>query len=297
TDTNVRRIIKEFTRSLNDDEVNFLEDKLVLIERKENEMDLIDEVVDDRDLGCKVRIIKTDNFEIVFKKISSINQGISPSAVRKYQHVIKKLIIDRGKSGTLNTVLVSPEELDKIEDDLQNKNLTVAIGDSKYIFQIPDIISYSLDYISDEDEISSDIRLRFAVIQMSSAPNSRFPVNKILDRNLIKKSDLHSSEQQKLMQKINHYSNFEIHYAKINYSSVFNKNTNSLDEITNKKTKDVNIYETISYNITKLDLEEIKGYLIKELYKLKEKGEIKLNTQIRRLLLLYDILKNKRDNA
>lgn len=58
-----------------------------------------------------------------------------------------------------------------------------------------------------------------------------------------------------------------------------------------------NIYETLSHNIKNLNLDDLKSYLIKELEKLKERGEIKLNTQLRRLLLLYDIERNKRDSV
>lgn len=292
TDTNVRRIIREFTSSLSNEEITFLENKLVLVERKDGEKDFIEEVVDDRDLGCKVKVIKTDNFEKVFQKISSINQGIAPSAVRKYQHVIKELIIDRGKEGTLNTVLVSPEELDKLEGDLQNKNLTVAIGDSKLIFQIPDIVNYSLDYISDNDNISTDIRLRFASMQ-----TGRFPVHKFFNKDLINSSSLHPSEKEKLLQKTNYLSNFKKTYDSIVSTSVFKIENNDIESIIKHEQKRVNVYETLSYNIEDLCLNDLKSFLVSELEWLKSKGEIKINTQLRRLMLLYDILKNKRDNA
>jgi hypothetical protein len=294
TDINVRKIIKDFTRSLNESELQILENRMVLIERLENEQGFIEEVVNDKDLGCKLKVIKTDNYQEVFNKISAINQGIAPTEVRKYQHVIKKLIIDRGKKGTLNSVLLSPDELDKLEGDLQTKNITVALGDAKYIFQIPDIISYSLDYISDKDEISNDIRMRFVVNQTG---NSRFPIHKILDRNLINSCTLHPSEKDKLLGKINHYSNFNLHYKKINKSSVFEVDEISVSSIINVEEKKSKIYETLSFNIRSLNLDEVKVFLVKELKDLKEKGEIKLGTEIRRLLLLYDIRKNKRGNA
>lgn len=57
TDINVRNIIKDFTKSLNDEEIQILEDRLLLIERKEGEKDFIEEVITDRDLGCKLKII------------------------------------------------------------------------------------------------------------------------------------------------------------------------------------------------------------------------------------------------
>lgn len=294
TDINVRKIIKEFTRSLNEEEITILENRLVLIEWAEGEQDFIEEVINDKDLGCKLKVIKTDNYEKLFKKISSINQGIAPTEVRKYQHVIKKLIIDRGKKGTLNSVLLSPEELDKLEENLLTKNITVALGDAKYIFQIPDIISYSLDYISDKDEISNDIRMRFAVNQTG---NSRFPIHKILDRELIDHCSLHPSEKDKLIGKIVHYSNFKSHHKKINKSSVLRVSKIDVETITAADEKKAKVYETLSYYIKELKIEEVKQFLITELEELKEKGEIKLGTEIRRLLLLFDILKNKRGNA
>jgi hypothetical protein len=295
TDINVRKIIKDFTRSLTDKEIEILENRLVLIERTENQDEFIEESINDSDLGCKLKVIKTDNFLELFNKISKINQGIAPTEVRKYQHVIKELIIDRGKKGTLNTVLLSPEEIDNLEENIKNRNITVAIGDAKYIFQIPDIISYSLDYISDKDEISTEIRMRLAVNQNGTA---RFPINKILDRELIEKSGLHSSEKEKLFQKIKRYSDFDTHYKTIVGSSVFNRRATSVHEIISVKgMKKAKIYETLSYNIKKLNLEELRKFLIKELEELKEKGEIKLSTELRRLLLLYDILKNKKGNA
>ncbi|WP_248512541.1 SIR2 family protein [Sporosarcina sp. NCCP-2222] len=294
TDINVRNIISEFTRSLNEEEIQILENRLVLIERLEGEKGFIEENINDKDLGCKLKVVKTDNFEEVFKKISKINQGIAPTEVRKYQHVIKELIIDRGKKGTLNSLLLSPEELDVLEEDILNKNITVALGDSKYIFQIPDLISYTIDYISDKDEISTEIRMRFAILQNATA---RFPINKILDTNLINGSSLHPTEKEKLIQKINTFSDFDKQYGTIVTASVFNRNTDQLQNIIGKGFKKENEYETISYNIQRLDLAEVKDYLLEELTELKEVGEIKINTQLRRLLLLYDILKNKRGNA
>jgi hypothetical protein len=294
TDINVRKIIKEFTRSLTEDEILILENRLVLIEYLKGENNFIEEVVNDKDLGCKLKVIKTDNFERLFKTISTINQGIAPTEVRKYQHVIKELIIDRGKKGALNSVLLSPEELDKLEENLLTKNITVALGDAKYIFQIPDLISYSLDYISDQDEISNEIRMRFAVYQNGK---SRFPIHKILDPHLINSSGLHPSEKEKLIQKMESFSNFNVHYNKIVPSSVFIRDAKYVEEIINKNTKKVNIYETLSFNIRRIDLDDLKNFLVKELEDLKDKGEIKLNTQLRRLLLLYDIIKYKRGNA
>src|SRR5699024_9640701 len=86
----------------------------------------------------------------------------------------------------------------------------------KHIFQIPDIIQYSLDYISDRDEISTDIRLKF---ESNQGGNDRFPVHKILDEKLIDDSALHPTEKEKLTRRTARYSNFKLHYEKINKTS------------------------------------------------------------------------------
>ena len=95
TDVNIRNIIGDFTKSLDDKELMYFEKRLILIEYDENEDDIKEERVKDSDLGCSIRVIKTNNFYEVFDKISKINQGIAPAEVRKYKHVMKKLIIDR----------------------------------------------------------------------------------------------------------------------------------------------------------------------------------------------------------
>ncbi|MGK9250822.1 SIR2 family protein [Paenibacillus humicus] len=294
TDINVRKIIKDFTRSLNEEEILLLENRLVLIEWAQGEEGFVEEVINDRDLGCKLKVIKTDNYEKLFSLISTINQGIAPTEVRKYQHVIKELIIDRGKKGALNSVLLSPEQLDLLEDNLLTKNITVALGDAKYIFQIPDVITYSLDYISDKEEISTEIQMRLAVGQNGTA---RFPINKFLDEELIRSSSLHAMEKEKLLGKIKNFSDFEKNFNSIISSSIVLRHASKLTDITSLKVVKSKIYETIAFNIKRLDLEEVKSFLISELETLKETGEIYLGTSLRRLLLIYDILKNGKNKG
>lgn len=294
TDLNIRNIIKDFTSSLTAEEINLLESRLVFVEYLENEGELIEEIINDRDLGCKVTVIKTDNYKRVFEKISSVNQGIAPSQIRKYHQILKRLIIDRGKEGSLNSVLLAPEELDILEDNLQNKKIAVAMGDTSIIFSMPDLVSYCLDYIEENNDINTEIQLRFIVNQQSKA---RLPMVKLLDSSLIDNSSLHDSEKEKLYNKVPYMTTFENHYSKINKSNII-----TLDEVTIEKLDELEerrekIYATISYNINQLELEKVKEFLVKELRKLKDKGEIKMSTELRRLLLIYDIRKNKRANA
>src|SRR5699024_2163769 len=84
TDVNVRKIIKDFTKSLSSNELNILERKLVLVEWEKDQQELVEEVVNDKDLGCMLRVIKTDNFKAHFDKISTINKCDDPTEVIKY---------------------------------------------------------------------------------------------------------------------------------------------------------------------------------------------------------------------
>ncbi|OFK82938.1 hypothetical protein HMPREF2799_05975 [Staphylococcus sp. HMSC057A02] len=293
TDINIRNIIGEFTKSLDNKELLRFEDRIILVEYDE-EIDYIEEEkIKDVDLGCSLRVVKTNNFHEIFTQISKINQGIAPAEVRKYKHVMKKLIVDRGKKGVLNSVLISPEDIDGIEKKMQSQNIAIAIGDSKYIFQIPDNISFMLDYITDRDEISNETRLRYAHMQNG---NARFPCNKFLTLDIINESQLHETEKEKLRNRIEKLTNFNIQYNSINKSSVFQIDSINLKEISEASQKKSKIYETISFNIKSLNQDEVKKYLIEELEELKSRGEIKPSTEFRRLLLIYDIYNNKEDS-
>lgn len=293
TDLNIRNIIKSFTKSLDDQELQKLERRIYLIERNTSIKGFKMETVNDRDLGCKLNVIKTDDFKSVYDEISKINQGIAPSEIRKYHHVIKKLVIDRGKQGSLDSVLLAPEQLDLLENNLQNKNLAIAIGDAKYIFQSPDIISYCVDYISEADEINTEIRLRFVAAQQ---PKARLPMNKLLDIDLINSSKINEDEKRKLINKIEEFSNFDKQYKTIIQGFVVQSDYESMNQIINLHVKRDKIYETLSYYINNFDMTDIKKFLIRELESIKEKGEHKISTGLRRLLLLYDIKQNKKDN-
>ncbi len=56
------------------------------------------------------------------------------------------------------------------------------------------------------------------------------------------------------------------------------------------------MFETLSFHIKELNLNELKNLLVKELEELEARGEIRIMTELRRLLLLYDIIKNKGSN-
>ena len=165
TDRNVRKLIQNFTAALSEQEKLELEKRLLLIQWDEGNDKIDEQVVNDSELGCRLTVLKTDKYAYIYEKLSEIDQGVAPSEVRRYQHVIKQLIVEKGKGGQLQSVLVSPTELDDIEKSIGDKNIVVAIGDSKLIFKMPNIVEYMLDYIKENSEQNSDTMLRFIASQ------------------------------------------------------------------------------------------------------------------------------------
>lgn len=78
TDRNVRKIIKDFTCSLSEEEKLELEKRLIVVQWESDMKEIEEEVIIDKDLGCRLTVIKTDNFLELYKKLSTINQGVAP---------------------------------------------------------------------------------------------------------------------------------------------------------------------------------------------------------------------------
>lgn len=288
TDVNVRNIIRDFTSSLSEREKIELEKRLIIVQWVEGEKEIIEEVIIDSDLGCRLTLIKTDNYYEVFKKISQINQGVAPSEVRRYQSVIRELIIERGKAGGLKTMLVSPGDLDEIESTMGNKNIVVAIGDSKTIFNMPNTVDYIYDYIEDINEQNINSILRFIASQQ---PKSILPVLKYITEDNINKCNLHDSEKKKLRERIKKQAILRVQYEALTCKETFE----SIEDILKEKYPKYREQSLIAYNIDKIDKEKVKDYILSELNDLKAKGEITVSTHLKRLALIYDLKVNAKN--
>lgn len=287
TDRNVRKIIKDFTGSLSESEKVELEKRLILVQWEKGANDIKEEVIIDQDLGCRLTVIRTDNFLDVYKNISQINQGVAPSEVRRYQHVIKQLIVERGKAGELNTMLVSPSELDDIEKVIGNKNIVVAIGDSKIIFNMPNIVDYIYDYISEDIEQNIDIMLRFIASQQ---PNSILPIMKYVTEENIIKSSICNLEKEKLRKRLNKQGNIKTQMDLL----LCKEEYDNIESIVEEEFSKYKEYSLIAYNIRNFKSTEVKKYILKEVKQIKDSGEIKVDTGLRRLALIYDLKKNRK---
>lgn len=296
TDLNVRKFIKDFTSSLSSDDPVSLHERLIIIEWEKDQMQLKEEVIFDPDLNCKFTVIKTDNFKLLYEYLYDIDQGVAPSEIRKYQHIIKQLVIDTGKEGALRSVLLSPIELEEIEQKLSQKSLNekivVALGDSTVIFKIPNKLTYLEDYIFDRQELTTDVILRF----LANDPGSgRYPFIRYVSKEKIEQSNLHDYEKEKLRQRLLNHGDLDTqlksipkHYRRIAYD---------INDILIEHYVSDREYNQIAYNIKRLPIESVEDYIKDKVTELVNAGEGKINTSLRRLLLIYDLYKNKRSDA
>lgn len=282
TDRNVRKIIKDFTSSLKEHEITELEKRLVVVQWKEGQKELEQEVISDPDLGCRLTLIRTDNYQEIYKKIALINQGVTPAEVRRFEHVISRLVVERGKKGDLKTVLVSMSDLDKIDEMMVDKNLVVAIGDSKLIYNMPSIVDYMFDYISGDTDQNLDMVLRFIASLQTTA---LLPFKNYVTEQNINESSLHDHEKEKLRKRIKNHSDIQI---QINHL-LCHEEYNDIDSIRKLGYQKYREHEVVAYNIDRIQIDEVKQYILDELSVYKERGEITIVTQLRRLVLIYDL--------
>ena len=279
TDMNIRNIIKDFSSSLTPKDINDMGSKIVIVEYDRGNNEIIEQRIYDSELECEYTLIKTDNFSKVYQKLININQGIAPSEVRRYQHIIKKLVVDNGQKGSLNTLLIAPQQLDENESRIGDERIVVALGYTAYVY----------DYILNKNEIHTDIALRFVASQNSK---SRLPFLKYISGLDLDKTNLNAAEKEKIKQRIALCSDLKSVLNSINKSYRISKN--SLDDIRSEKWKKDKERDVISYNIKKLDIKEVAIYIEEEVKGLKKASVITISSAMRRLLLIYDLMVNKK---
>ncbi|MBW9157673.1 SIR2 family protein [Clostridium tagluense] len=284
-DRNIRTIIRDFTSSLTNKELLRLEKRLIVIEWEPGQEHIIEGLENDPELGCRFTTIRTNNYKEIYSKITKINQGVSPAEIRRYQHVIKRLIVERGKEGTLETVLLSLGQLNDTDAIFKQKKLVVAIGDSTLIFVMPTLITYINDYISEKVHPNIEIILRFIATQQG-----RLPFVKYVTEENIKSSSLSNRENEKLRKRLK--NELDIKNQKKSAMQASKTKVSSIDEIKGLKLKDNPEYDTISFNIDNLQLEDVKKYILEKIAIIIKENSLTICSELRRLILIYDLKKN-----
>lgn len=297
SDANVRKFIRDFAKSITPEDGINLEQRIIVIDRKENCPEIIESLIDDKDLGARFTSIQTDNYAAVYNSILKIEQGVSPIEIRKYKQTFSTLIEEAGKDGALKSVLVTSTSFEEIKEMIGQKQfnkLAVALGDSKVIFQLPDAFSYIYNYITKEEpEISSTVALRYIYGQRS---NTYLPVKRYLTSEILSTASINPEMKEKLENRLKNLPTLEILISKLNPSH--QKEMTSISQIKeefykNEVKKRTKCYDLITFNFLKFNQREIVDFILNELNNLKDANATSsIPTGLRRLVVAYDIIYN-----
>ncbi|RFA37021.1 hypothetical protein CAI16_02805 [Virgibacillus dokdonensis] len=288
-DVNVQNLISDFASQLPNEDSRKSAQRIIVVEREEGEPNIVEKQVREYTYGWNYTLLKTDNYSKLFEKLSKINQGLSPYHVRKYNQVIKKLVVAKGKNGALESVLLTPYELESIESRINaGKPIVLAIGDKATIFKMPNLVTYLKDYFFDKNEFMPEVALSFVARNPS---NARIPFLKYINDVEIEELDLTRSEKDKIYTRIDSHGKIDCCITTINKSHQIT--ANSISEIKNfgfGKPKEIDV---VVYNIKNIEENELKNY-VEEVVEnlLPNVGKSPIITPIRRIVTAYDFILN-----
>lgn len=199
SDPNIRNIIIQFTKSLNEDDINKFLERFIVVNRKEGEENLIVMNHYDRELGFTYTLIETDNYKLLFDNLSKINQGLPPSQIKKYYKLIKELIVTRSKEGNVDKLLLSYKNIDNYEEFTRNKKTVIAFGDEKYVFTVPTLSTYIKCFLEMEEEMLPEIALTFIARDISGG---RIPLRKYYNKDLVDRLNISVQEKNRIENKL-----------------------------------------------------------------------------------------------
>lgn len=175
-----------------------------------------------------------------------------------------------------------------MEEKFHDENIVVALGDTTYIFRLPDLMTFTQDFLSDTEIIPREIALKFIASQQTTA---RIPIFKYLQELNLEETSLNPTEKQKIKDRIERHGKIEDSTDKI--SNSYKKRFPSLQKIRNNKYRTKKEIEVISYNINSLNLDAVEQYIKQEFQKIESANNTNLNSAFRRLPVVYDIKRYK----
>lgn len=285
---------------MDEKEKSLLSKRIIIINWKKDEENIIEEIITDSSLNCTYTVIKTDNYLEVFKKIGKINQGATPAEISKFEHIIKELIVQRGKKGELEQVfvnLVTKEELDDIKN-IGDSNIAIAVGNKAILVKSPSVLDYLEDYFKEEDNIEIEIQLRFLAQQSNSIA---FPALRYLTENNIDNSNLLDNEKSKLRERIKKLKKYNIKNSSYKILLKYNSIIEIKEDAESRKSKreiKITLEEIeealINYNIDNFKKSDLKEYILDRLQKMKKDNNVEILTSFRKLLISYDLKFNRK---
>ena len=291
TDRNVRKLLMDFSSQLPKEDLRKSANRILIVEYRKDEFELIEQMSRDEILDIGYIHIYTDNFKKVYDNISQINEGLTPYEVLRYERSIKKLVLAAGTKGALDTVLISPNQLDDLEQQIdQGKPIVIALGNKKNIFVYPDIVSYLKNYLFEDEDILPSIALKF--VAKDGSKLTKTPFARYLIENDVQALGLDEDEITKLNNKIDNMGTLKGVICSISQYSK-DIHIDSIKEIKSKKYKLSKEYEVIINNIENINREELKDYVLNEAFPKfvqSNKSKTNLRTILRKLFFAYDLL-------
>jgi len=292
TDRNVKKLLSDFSSQLPKEDGRKTAERIILIQRKEAETEVITKQITDQQLQVTYTSIETDNYKKIYEEISLVDEGLSPYDVLRYQRAIKNLIINEGEKGKLDNLLVSPSDLDKLEESVKTgKNLVVALGDQKYIFTQLKENHYLEDYLFEKNEISNKLAIEFVI---DCIYTTRLPFAKLISSSDFISMKLTPECLYKLNQRIDRHGNLDnlIKLITVDKTNI-NKKFSSTQQIINAQFSKLKELSIITKNIKELDFKDVEGYVKNEAFNHFKKTEnSNLKTAFRKLFLAFDLLKH-----
>lgn len=292
TDRNVKKLLSDFSSQLPKEDGRKSAERIILIQYKPDELEIVSKQITDQQLQVTYTSVETDNYKKIYDEISTVNEGLSPYDVLRYQRAIKTLIVNEGEKGNLHSLLVSLADLDKLEDSVkQGKNLVVALGDKKYVFTHIKELNYLEDYIFQRNEISNKLAIEFIT---GSTSTLRLPFSKLISSCNINELGLPAKLITKLNQRIERHGKLDdlitsTSLDKVNAAKEF-KHIADIKSAGLSKQKEIFV---LIKNIKHLPKEEVDKYVKEEAFpQFRDCDAELLKTDLRKLFLAYDLLIN-----
>lgn len=300
TDRNVLKMLNDFSTQLPQEGLSKSANRILIVDwdKEINTLQETQMTSTENGKNFSYTLIKTDNYKSLFAKLQSIDEGVSPYEVRRFEDIVKKIVVSKGQKQALDTYLVSPKNLDELDEKIDSgEKIVVALGDTKNIFVTPTTIDYFKDYISEKFEILPQNALRFIA---NAQQTGRFPMLHHFNNINIDEVPLEGYEKKRIKTKI---TNDESSLQKIQKTiSPSNRiKFQSLDAILNSKMKLAKKLDCITFNISNLNFTEVEK-LIKtqfldefcKIYKSRDSNRGMEKSAYRKLFVAWDIIKFKK---
>ncbi len=284
TDENVQSLLKDLADNM-PFSIERAAKRIGVVQYVKDKQD-VDESLRETAFGVYYTELATDNYSKIYSAVSAVDQGISPAEISKYQNAFRQIIDVRGQKGELKQVLTSFVNLDKLPQELKNKNLVVALGDNRYLYKYPDYVDYVKSYFLNGDNMPEEIALGF-ILGMS--PQSTLPVSKYVCGGHLKIND---EQKKKLNKRLGKFNDLKALQENVSVSKkalkVLKKYGDMSPEAILEKNDGIKSRVKLDYfiqHINSIDAKKLIEYI------LKNKNDLYIKeTACRKLFMAYSLL-------